>query len=417
MKQFFIIIMMMTVSVANGQYISGITKADSLAEVVTDVSDLSVKFANTITADKLREHLTIIASDEFEGRETGTIGNNKASKYIRDYFNSINLSKPQATGSFYQNVDFTFSKWVDTDIFVNNKRFKHLWDYISFPNKNQTRPLLETDEVLFLGYGIDDAKYSDYKKVKEKDLEGKVIMIYKGEPMKKDSTYYITKSNSPSDWSNNLDRKLAVAKEKGVALVLIIEDDIKAVLGANRHLLLGPVVEMGDKSNEEVLGANYCLISTSLAKEIIGENTKKVVKARDKINKKGKNKRELLKANFVINQSKDIKIINSKNIAGIVPGYGEEQEFIVVSAHYDHLGKKGDDIYNGADDNGSGTSSVLALAEAFSKANFNGAPLKRSIMFILFTGEEKGLLGSEYYTQNPLVPLEKTIANVNIDMV
>jgi Zn-dependent M28 family amino/carboxypeptidase len=104
-------------------------------------------------------------------------------------------------------------------------------------------------------------------------------------------------------------------------------------------------------------------------------------------------------------------------VAGVVQGYGKHDEYIVVSAHYDHLGKKGDDIYNGADDNGSGTSSVLSLAEAFAKADAAGASMKRNILFLLFTGEEKGLLGSEYYTQNPLVPLDKTMANVNIDMV
>ncbi len=400
-----------------GQYHSGISVRDTNAVLTTDTNDLSVKFANTITAEDLEKHLTILASDDFEGRETGKNGNNKAADYIVNHFQDIGLTKDFQSKTYKQSVAFTFSKWADTDIYVNEKRFKHLWDYLSFPNKNESRPIFETDEVLYLGYGIDDPKYSDYKKVKEKDLVGKVIMINKGEPMKEDSTYHITKSKTPSDWSRDMDKKLRIAKEKGVALVLIIEDNLKEMLMENRRRLIGAMVESGDTRKMEIKTANHCYISSSIAKEIIGDKEKKVIKARKKINKKGKNKRVKLETKFVINQFKDVNVLNSKNVYGKIIGYDKQDEFIVVSAHYDHLGKKGDQIFNGADDNGSGTSSVLELAEAFSMAAKSGVKFKRSILFLLLTGEEKGLLGSDYYTKHPIVPLEKTIADVNIDMV
>ena len=94
-----------------------------------------------------------------------------------------------------------------------------------------------------------------------------------------------------------------------------------------------------------------------------------------------------------------------------------KDEVIIVTAHYDHLGKKGDSVYNGADDNGSGTSTVLEISEAFAKAKEQGQGPRRSVLFMLVSGEEKGLLGSQYYAENPIFPLANTVANVNVDMV
>jgi Zn-dependent M28 family amino/carboxypeptidase len=102
---------------------------------------------------------------------------------------------------------------------------------------------------------------------------------------------------------------------------------------------------------------------------------------------------------------------------GYIEGTDKKDEYIIITAHYDHEGKKGDDIYNGADDDGSGTVAVLELAEAFALAKKNGQGPHRSILFMTVTGEEKGLLGSEYYVNHPVLPLEKTITNLNIDMV
>jgi Zn-dependent M28 family amino/carboxypeptidase len=109
--------------------------------------------------------------------------------------------------------------------------------------------------------------------------------------------------------------------------------------------------------------------------------------------------------------------VESENVLGYVEGLEKPDEVVIVSAHYDHVGIINGEIYNGADDNGSGTSAVLELAEAFSLAKKNGLGPKKSVLFLLFTGEEKGLLGSRYYTENPVFPLDKTIADFNIDMI
>lgn len=108
---------------------------------------------------------------------------------------------------------------------------------------------------------------------------------------------------------------------------------------------------------------------------------------------------------------------DSENVITVIEGEELPNEYVVISAHYDHLGMKGDKIYNGADDDGSGTVAVMEIAEAFKKAAREGNKPKRSIIFLHFTGEEKGLLGSKYYTENPIYSLDNTVANLNIDMI
>ena len=210
---------------------------------------------------------------------------------------------------------------------------------------------------------------------------------------------------------------MTTAKAKGVAMVLIIEEDIKKTLGENRKYLLGPTVELGDKSKDMVPYPNHCYISTTVAKELFGNQASKVVKAREEIKKKGKFKAVKLKSKLQVNQKKRVNLVKSQNVLAMIEGRRKPLEAIIVSAHYDHLGKKGDQTFYGADDNASGTSTVLELAQAFKEAEANGQGPDRTIIFMLATGEEKGLLGSEFYTRSPLFPLEQTVANVNVDMV
>ena len=125
---------------------------------------------------------------------------------------------------------------------------------------------------------------------------------------------------------------------------------------------------------------------------------------------------ELLKSkkNRIILKQKYVK---GENVLGFIEGTDLKEEVLIITAHYDHLGKKDTSIYNGADDNASGTSAILEIAEAFMKAKNDSVGPRRSILIMAVSGEEKGLLGSKYYTENAIYPLEKTIANLNIDMI
>ena len=117
-----------------------------------------------------------------------------------------------------------------------------------------------------------------------------------------------------------------------------------------------------------------------------------------------------------INQEVKKEILEGQNVLGYIEGSDKKDEVLVVSAHYDHVGFKGDEVYNGADDNASGTTIVLEIAEALQTAKLMGHGPRRSVLCLLITGEEKGLLGSDYYASNPVLALENTIADVNIDM-
>jgi len=117
--------------------------------------------------------------------------------------------------------------------------------------------------------------------------------------------------------------------------------------------------------------------------------------------------------------AQDVRSLEGENVLGFIEGSdaARKDEVVIITAHYDHLGTRGDAVYNGADDNGSGTSTVLEIAEAFAKAKEAGEGPRRSVLCMLVSGEEKGLLGSRYYSENPVFPLESTVANVNVDMV
>lgn len=382
----------------------------------TDNETISAaELASVITPESLRKQLTVIAADDFEGRETGTAGNEKAANYIAEQFQSFGLPAFN-DGSYFQDVILNWTQWEEANIFVKGKKHRHLFDFISFPNKNEELYNFSTKEVIFLGYGIDDVKYNDYKKT---DVKGKVIMIYKGEPIDRKGNSYITGSKILSDWSNNPDKKLEAAKKHGVKAVLIIEDEIQKVLSENRRILISPQLTLGEMTDEKISTANSLSIKTSIAKSIMGKQFRKVVKARKKIKKKGKAKSVKLSTDLTINQKKKQKTLKGVNVMGYIEGSDPKlkDELIVVSAHYDHLGKRGNDIFNGADDNGSGTSTVIEVARAMNEAKKQGKGPRRSVLALLVTGEEKGLLGSKYYAERPVFPLENTVADVNVDMV
>ena len=414
MKSIFLTLsILLTSLLLSAQFVSGVSVPDTSQEPITDTSDISVMLANSIMAKDMRKHLTILASDEYEGRETGQKGNDRAAAYIANHFKSLNFPTIGEDNSYYQKVSFNKTGWQKNTISINGKEYKHLWDYLAFASLNESLPYLETEEVVYLGYGIDDPKYSDYR---GKNVRGKVVLINEGEPFNQDSISYLSGSNEHSEWSKDIYKKLTVAKSKGAKMVLIISSNLKEFLGQNRRFLLNPRLELGDGSFQTDF-ANHAYISTTMAKDIIGSKSKKLKRWRKKNTKRGKSKKLGLKSDLVLTFDKNIDVIRGNNVLGFIEGTDKKEEVVVVSAHYDHLGKTGNDVYNGADDNGSGTTTVLEMAQAFSLAKDMGVGPRRSVLCLLVTGEEKGLLGSEFYSENPLFSIENTVANVNIDMV
>ena len=393
----------------SAQYISGVTIPDTTNP---RIDDKTWQLAQSISEADLREHLFLLASDSLGGRELGTEGNLKAADYIAGQFMDMGLP-PAGPKGYFQEVAFTWLYWDEISINIHGQRFKQLWDFIAFPGKNRSSEI-STDKVLFLGYGIDDESYSDYDKI---ETEDKVILIYDKEPIDKDSNYLLTKSSNPSSWSDSLQLKLEAAADHGVRHVLIISENIKKMVNKHRNQLLGPRVILGKVDGSRKAPVDYTFISSTMAKKIIGEDIKKVIRSRKCIVKKGKAKPVEIETDIEIVQQHKSRFVDGVNVAAISEGTSDKDEYILISAHYDHIGKKGKDINNGADDNASGTSTVLEIAEAFAEARKQGLTHSRNVMFLLVTGEEKGLLGSQYYVENPLAPINESIVNINIDMV
>ncbi len=379
--------------------------------------DSAQRIATTITPTDIKKHLSILASDAMEGRETGEMGQQLAAEYIAGHFKTLGF-EPVEENTYFQKINIGFNKWEKISLSINDTPFKFVKDFYAFPSSNINNPIIEADEIIFLGYGIDDENYSDYKGV---DVKGKVIMIYQNEPLSKDSVSYITQKRTYSEWSLNWRKKLETAKRKGVKAILFIEPEIKKKVSKYRDRFLYGSQTMNHVSRSSENYTNSIYISRNVAKEIIGKKYyKKFIKTREKIKKTGQPKPLIIPSKISITLEKEERILKGENVLGYIEGRDEElkDQLVIVSAHYDHLGKRGEDaIYNGADDNGSGTSTVLDIAEAFSIAQKEGMGPRRSILFLLVSGEEKGLLGSEYYAEHPVFPLENTIVNVNVDMI
>ncbi len=358
--------------------------------------DLSVTYANTITSKDLKEYLNILASDALEGRETGERGQKMAATFIEYHFKNNGLApivNTPAGFSYLQNIDLITKTSGKAWINVGEQTHSNYDNFIFVGESVYQKP--QKSKLIFIGEGLEE----DYKAV---NVLGKSVMIY---------------SIVGQEERNE---KAALAKFHGASEVFIIQsgadEEFHEELQKLRKKQKSGRLKFPPKSNEKI--TNYFLVSTSLGTQILNTNTKSLLSAIQK-SKKGKYSSLIqLKSGeitFYVNQKH--KKVSTENVLGFLEGSDKKDEFIVITAHYDHEGIDGDKIYNGADDDGSGTVSVLEIAQAFSIAKQKGHGPRRSILFMTVTGEEKGLLGSAYYVNNPVLPLASTIVNLNIDMV
>jgi len=352
-------------------------------------------YASTITTDDLSKHLYIVAGAEMQGRETATEGQRKAAAYIEEHFKSIGL-KPGNNGTFQQSFPVYKDEPGSSEVVVNGKSFAANTDYIPFTqwNNNATGYYAE---VVFVGHGLVDKEVDDYSGL---NVTGKAVLLLDGAP-----TGF--KPSTPGfRGSNSMYGKIINARNKGAAAVIIAGTGFprKAVTnGGNMYMNLYKAEQY----------PNTFIVSDATAKSIAGEAWDQWVTA----GKSAKVAGSVLKASVKLSYTKKTLELSSSNVLGYVEGSDKADEWLIVSAHYDHEGVKNGKIYYGADDDGSGTVSVLEMAEAFAKAKAEGKGPRRSVMFITVSGEEKGLWGSEYFSEHPTVPMEKTTADLNIDMI
>lgn len=374
--------------------------------------DSVFSLAENIDTPELKRILYFLSSDSCQGRELGTSGNDVAGDFIIKNFEEYKIPYLKETGSYVQSVNFSWHSWNSTSFSADGFDYRQIWDYIAIPEKSSTLEL-ETDSLIFLGYGIESPAYNDYTGV---DVKGKTILIYNGEPLQKNGKYFLSNTSEPSIWSET-ERKIKAAYKHGVKCILVIEENFKKLADQNRASLYSPVVVLADKEIDFTRNVNRIHLSSTMLSKILGAKQKKLIAAREKINKNGKPRPVYFPIKFKINLIKELVPIQGRNILAYFEGTDKKNELIIVTAHYDHIGMRGQDVFNGADDNGSGTSGVMQIARTLQIAADKGIKPRRSILCMLVTGEEKGLLGSMYYVNNPIFPLGNTMANINVDMI
>ena len=378
-----------------------IIACNSSQKTVLDTTANSDTYAETITDVELKEHLYIYASDEFKGRETGTEGQKKAVNYIKAEYENLGVPAAKSDGNYFQKVPLEIIKLPAGSIFVNGKEYNLGEDFVSLT------PIKENySEIVYVGYGIEEGDYSDYKGL---DVKGKVVLIKSGEPKNTDSTYTLSGNLEISSWSNTSDeigKKVRLAIEKGA--VGIFYYDTKSFSNYENFfnkMKSSTREQMVLKNKEENINFE-AYINSSIANAILPDIATNETPQVLSITITGKL--------MSVNQQ-----IDTENVAAFIKGSEKPNEYVVISSHLDHIGVNDNgQINNGADDDGSGTVALLEIAEAFKKAVDAGNGPKRSIVFLHVTGEEKGLLGSQYYTDiEPIFPLKQTVANLNIDMI
>jgi Peptidase family M28 len=379
-----------------------------------------------ISAAGLRAHMAFLADDLLEGRGTGTRGYRLAANYVRAQFEEMGLQPAGASGSYFQNVPFRkieLLKDKSSLTLEHNGSIRTLIldkDYVMGGNPLSTDTQVE-GKVVFVGFGVSAPEfgYDDYAGI---DVRGKIVAALYGAPSRLPS--------APGAHFSSSEEKLRVAAEHGAIGFLSIwagKPEQRTPFTEYVRFSRGPELrwlnDQGVPNDVQPTIRGYARINSSTAAALfVGapKSWKDALRAAENSQPQA----------FPLTASVSMHVVSyyseleSPNVAAILPGSDPElkNEYVVFTAHLDHLGigepVKGDNIYNGAADNASGVAALLEMARAFSELHLfsetHKAP-RRSLLFLAVTGEEEGLLGSDYYAHNPTVPMAQIVADINTD--
>jgi hypothetical protein len=367
-----------------------------------------------ITIDELRSHVRYLASDELEGRLAGSRGNEAAARYIAQHFTSYGLRPLGDNGTYLQTFEFVSGVKLGRQNALRLQVGSEKW---TLEVDKDFRPLAFTSDttvqaqLAFVGYGIssDSVHYDDYATV---DVAGKIVMVLRYTP-EGDNPHSSFSPYSP------FQRKAMVARDKGAVGMIVVTgplDDPEGQLMPLRY-----------DRGFGTAGMLVVHVRSLWADSLLSVGGKSLKTIQSEINA-AKIPQSFVLDNVTVSLKTEVLKTQAKtaNVLGLIEGTDPtlRDEFIVLGAHFDHLGLGGEGsgslkpdtvaVHNGADDNASGSAALLELAQALAAPPYR---TKRSLILAAFSGEELGLLGSAYYVKNPPVPLEKTVAMINMDMV
>ncbi|WP_319482427.1 M20/M25/M40 family metallo-hydrolase [uncultured Draconibacterium sp.] len=373
------------------------------------------KELQTITENDLKAHLQFIASDNMRGRDffTEVPGLELAADYLKSQCVKMRLT-PGVEG-YFQNIEM---EAVTPDQDQTVLKLKDANGNISYQTKDIFSlggpPKSDTvsGEVVFAGYGWynEETKYND---TKDLDLKGKIVLVMT-------RTLEQAKEGTAPDMDTEM-KKMSRAMMSGAKAIILVSDPMNPNPGyieSIRKYATGGSLSLKGAKGSLILPIKLIFGPEELGNKMLEGSGKTLAGTQKEINE-SKSPKSFAINNLTteVNLVKSNETIVGKNVIAVVEGSDPElkKECIVFSAHYDHLGTDGEGgIYNGADDNGTGTVALLEIAEAFQ--SMKKKP-KRSIVFAWVTGEEKGLLGSDYYSQHPVMPMENTLVDINLDMI
>ena len=372
-----------------------------------------------ITPALLAQHIKALASDEFQGRRPFTAGEDKATAYLANEFKKLGL-QPGPGGSYFQPVPLVeIAGKPDSTATIagpgKSLTLKYRTDYMFLTEREKPTVEIKNSPLVFAGYGVTapEYKWDDYAGL---DVKGKTVVVLINDPGNAGNDTTLFKGNAMT-YYGRWGYKYEEAARHGATGLVIIHDTKPAsypwtvVQSSNGGAKLHP--QTPDHGASKVALEGWMTLDA--AKRLFttaGQRYEALYAAANKPGFRGKD----LGLSLTTTLHNKITYKTSKNVVAVLPGTTQPKEYIIYSAHWDHLGigpaVKGDSIYNGALDNASGCAGLLAIASGFQQAKDKP---KRSIVFLAVTGEEQGLLGSDYYAQHPLFPLKNTVADINMD--
>ena len=439
-------------------------EALSLVKEPLPVPDKVKTGFESITGNDAYTYLSFLASDELEGRDTASPGYAAASQYAASMFRlwgiepAGDLIKPRrgrfmGTGpaqpaaprkGYFQNIAFKEILDVSGSILAEWRKGTEKKTNTYVLNQDYTLTAGGTQSfsapVAFVGYGIQEStlKLDEYSGL---DVKGKIVMMLTENPGKDDPDSPFNQGDLKKKYNPQaqpmrrfISPKVELARKMGAVAVIMVENSVEknkdvadGILAARKVSDERPIFPEPRRRLTLVEGKNdipmpwdrisVIRVSREMADGILGHTGQSIGGLKGKIESSLKSHSMVLPGvTLTVDIRAKNKLVGSRNVIGLIEGSDPQlkDEVIVIGAHLDHLGKRGDYIFNGADDNGSGSVGVMELAEAFAK---NPNKPKRSILFALWTGEEKGLLGSRYYVSHPVFPLKKTVVCLNLDMI
>ncbi len=379
-----------------------------------------IKTANeSITSDDLVQHIKTLASNQFQGRAPSSKGEQKTMQYLKQKFQELGL-KPGNKHSYFQEVplvEITTSLYSELRVQGKGKsqRFAYGRNFVAVTRRVEPQITLKNSEVVFAGYGIVAPEY-DWNDYEGLDVRGKTVLVLVNDPgyATKDSSFF--NGNAMTYYGRWTYKYEEAARQRAEAIFVIHETGpagypwsvVENSWSGGQFYLESEDNNMSRCAIEGWLTNQSARKIFQMANIDFDQITSNVAKSDFEPLSLG------LNASFILDNK--IRHSTSNNVLAVWPGKDRVDEYIIYTAHWDHLGVnpslEGDSIYNGAMDNATGTAALLEMAEAFTQfAN----PPKRSILFLAVTAEEQGLLGSKFYAENPIYPLNKTVAALNMD--